>query len=54
MKKRYTEEQIINTTKQHKTGVKASRFGTLMAICRELDCQSGDILVYMSDDEAKD
>mgnify|MGYP006129830233 CR=1 FL=1 len=34
-----------------KTGkVKAIRFSTLMAICRELGCQPGDILVYVSDD----
>ena len=34
-----------------KTGkVKAIRFSTLMAICRELECQPGDILVYVSDD----
>ena len=33
-----------------KTGkVKAIRFSTLMAICRELKCQPGDILVYVSD-----
>ena len=33
-----------------KTGkVKAIRFSTLMAICRELGCQPGDILVYVSD-----
>lgn len=31
-----------------KTGkVKAIRFSTLEAICRELDCQPGDILVYL-------
>ena len=30
-----------------KTGkAKAIRFSTLNAICRELDCQPGDILVY--------
>ncbi|CUS48019.1 MAG: Cro/CI family transcriptional regulator [Idiomarinaceae bacterium HL-53] len=30
-----------------KTGkVKAIRFSTLEAICRELECQPGDILVY--------
>ena len=30
-----------------KTGkVKAIRFSTLEAICRELDCQPGDILEY--------
>ena len=30
-----------------KTGkTKAIRFSTLMALCRELDCQPGDILEY--------
>ena len=33
-----------------KTGkVKGIRFGTLEAICRELDCQPGDILEYIPD-----
>ena len=33
-----------------KTGkVKGMRFGTLEAICRELDCQPGDILEYVPD-----
>lgn len=32
-----------------KTGkIKAIRFSTLNAICRELDCQPGDILEYHS------
>ena len=36
-----------------KTGkAKAVRFSTLEAICKELDCQPGDILEYRS--EAKD
>ncbi|MDT7526425.1 helix-turn-helix transcriptional regulator [Pseudidiomarina sp. GXY010] len=31
-----------------KTGkVKAIRFSTLESICRELNCQPGDILVYL-------
>ncbi|WP_018984866.1 helix-turn-helix domain-containing protein [Salinimonas chungwhensis] len=31
-----------------KTGkVKAIRFSTLEAICRELDCQPGDLLEYL-------
>ena len=30
---------------------KAIRFSTLDAICRELDCQPGDILEWVSDDE---
>ncbi len=34
-----------------KTGkAKAVRFSTLSAICRELDCQPGDILEYTEDD----
>ncbi len=33
-----------------KTGkVKAIRFSTLEAICRELDCQPGDILEYQKE-----
>ena len=35
-----------------KTGkVKAVRFSTLEAICDVLDCQPGDILEYVEDDE---
>ena len=30
---------------------KAIRFSTLEAICKELDCQPGDILEYVSDEE---
>lgn len=30
---------------------KAVRFSTLEAICRELNCQPGDILEYRPDDE---
>ena len=34
-----------------KTGkVRAVRFSTLNAICRELDCQPGDILEFSPDD----
>lgn len=33
-----------------KTGkAKTARFGTLEAICRELDCQPGDLLTYVDD-----
>ena len=32
---------------------KAVRFSTLNALCRELDCQPGDILEYIPDDEEK-
>lgn len=36
-----------------KTGkAKAVRFSTLEAICRELDCQPGDLLEYTPDDPA--
>ena len=35
-----------------KTGkAKATRFSTLEAICRELDCQPGDILEYREEGE---
>ncbi|GIP36541.1 helix-turn-helix transcriptional regulator [Paenibacillus sp. J2TS4] len=35
-----------------KTGkVKAIRFSTLEAICETLDCQPGDILEYVHDEE---
>ncbi|AKL94186.1 MULTISPECIES: helix-turn-helix domain-containing protein [Clostridium] len=30
---------------------KAIRFNTLEAICRELNCQPGDILEYVSDED---
>jgi putative transcriptional regulator len=34
-----------------KTGkAKAVRFSTLAAICRELDCQPGDLLSYVPDE----
>lgn len=36
-----------------KTGkAKAIRFSTLEALCRELKCQPGDILVFDTEDEA--
>lgn len=35
-----------------KTGkAKAIRFSTLEAICKELDCQPGDIMEYTEDNE---
>lgn len=38
-----------------KTGkAKAVRFSTLEAICRELDCQPGDIIEYRPDTEEDD
>ena len=36
---------ILKTNK-----ARAVRFSTLAAICRELECQPGDILVYEADD----
>ena len=37
-----------------KTGkAKAIRFSTLEAICRELECQPGDLLEYVPDEEEK-
>ena len=32
---------------------KAVRFSTLNALCRELECQPGDILEYIPDEEEK-
>jgi putative transcriptional regulator len=38
-----------------KTGkARAVRFSTLAAICRELDCQPGDILEYLAGEESED
>ncbi|MBJ7540594.1 helix-turn-helix transcriptional regulator [Streptococcus sp. SL1232] len=38
-----------------KTGkAKGIRFNTLMSICRELDCQPGDILEYRRDCDESD
>lgn len=47
--------QRIGITEQNlsilKTGkAKAVRFSTLEAICRELDCQPGDILEYTDEE----
>jgi len=36
---------ILKTNK-----ARAVRFSTLAAICRELDCQPGDLLVYESEE----
>jgi putative transcriptional regulator len=40
-------EQNVSLLKSGK--VKGIRFETLESICRELDCQPGDILVYEED-----
>lgn len=42
-------EQNLSLLKQGK--VKGVRLATLEAICRHLDCQPGDILVYSPDDD---
>lgn len=37
-----------------KTGnIRAIRFSTLDALCRELECQPGDILTYIDDETAR-
>lgn len=38
---------ILKTNK-----ARAVRFSTLEAICRELDCQPGDLLEYLPDDSS--
>ena len=40
----------VNLSKLKTGKVSAIRFSTLEAICRELDCQPGDILEYREDD----
>jgi len=40
---------ILKTNK-----AKAIRFSTLEAICKELDCQPGDLLEYVPDEPATD
>ncbi len=40
---------ILKTNK-----ARAIRFSTLDALCRELDCQPGDILEYVSDEPTAD
>jgi len=42
----------INGLSLFKTGkLKGVRFSSLNVICRELDCQPGDILEYVSDNQ---
>lgn len=48
--------QLIGKTETNlsilKTGkAKAIRFSTLEALCRELDCQPGDLLEFSSDED---
>lgn len=42
---------IVNLSNLKTEKVKAIRFSTLNAICRELKCQPGDILEYVEDYE---
>ncbi len=42
---------IVNLSKLKNGKVKAIRFSTLEAICKELKCQPGDILEYNEDEE---
>lgn len=41
----------VNLSKLKTGRVSAIRFSTLDAICRELDCQPGDVLEYREDDQ---
>ena len=41
---------IVNLSNLKTGKVKAIRFSTLNAICKELNCQPGDILEYMDED----
>ena len=42
---------IANLSILKKGKAKAIRFTTLEAICKELDCQPGDILCYIDDEK---
>ncbi|MBL4631395.1 MAG: helix-turn-helix transcriptional regulator [Paraglaciecola sp.] len=51
-----TLAELVNITPQNlsvlKTGkAKAIRFDTLQKICRALECQPGDLLEYIEDNE---
>ena len=41
----------VNLSKLKNSHVNAIRFSTLAAICQALDCQPGDILEYVEDEE---
>ncbi|GAB2567156.1 helix-turn-helix domain-containing protein [Gracilibacillus alcaliphilus] len=41
----------VNLSKLKTGNVKAVRFSTLEAICKTLNCQPGDILEYVADEE---
>ena len=42
---------IVNLSILKTNKARAVRFSTLEAICRELDCQPGDLLAYVSAEE---
>ena len=42
---------IVNLSNLKTGKVKAVRFSTLNAICKALNCQPGDILEYVEDDD---
>jgi len=44
----------VNFSKLKTGKVKALRLSTLEALCRELDCQPGDLLVYRQSDSSSD
>jgi putative transcriptional regulator len=44
---------IVNLSNLKTGKVKAIRFSTLNAICRELNCQPGDILEYMTGEDSE-
>ena len=45
---------IVNLSNLKTGKVKAIRFSTLNAICRELKCQPGDIIEYIDGDDEKE
>ena len=42
---------VSNLSKSRTGKVKAIRFSTLAALCKELNCKPGDIIDYIDDDE---
>ena len=44
----------VNLSRFNTGKIKAIRFSTLDAICRELRCKPGDILDYLTEDELRD
>ncbi len=45
---------LANLTILKNNKAKAIRFSTLDAICKALDCQPGDIIQYVEDEEEKE